>query len=136
MLRRYLVSISKGISTLLSQTPGSTRAYITQILVAFFISGMIHSFGDAMASRTFVGTSMAFFMLQPVAIALETIFQQCTSHILRDWATFRRLFGYLWVIMWFSAFTPGIIRWCLALGLNEIDVLPFSVVEIIVRYIR
>lgn len=97
MLRRLLTAHGKYIAhNILRLTPSSKSSVYVQVIVAFFLSGLIHT-----RSRSESG-GLQFFLLQSVAIISEdVVFSMAKSmkidgHLRSVW-----WLGYLWVWFWF-----------------------------------
>ncbi|KAG6908488.1 hypothetical protein DXG01_004422 [Tephrocybe rancida] len=70
---QYLTPFGKSTSKILGLKPGSRLSSLTQLLVAFLISGAMHAFGDAMVGWDHLGSSVPFFLLQVLAIVAEEL---------------------------------------------------------------
>lgn len=93
---------------------GTNLSSYTQIYVAFFLSGLLHSSGDFMIERRMVSRSFKFFLLQAVAITFEDFVIYTAKRLLRrggfelkpgkaggSWAgAVARVIGYCWVVLW------------------------------------
>lgn len=89
-----------------------------QLYTAFAISALIHTAGEySMLGYWTHRHALRFFLLQPVAITLETIVIGQTSKSSVRWPL--RFIGYLWVIMWFVYLVPGWIDPLLRGGLAQ-----------------
>ena len=128
-----VAGIGKLVANKLLRFPrGSNRSSYTQLYVAFFLSGLIHSSGDFMLEKRVLSCSFKFFLLQAVAITFEDFIVYMAKRLLRregielvpgrideSWVEVTvRVIGYCWVTLWF----------CLALPiwLDELDALGFS----------
>lgn len=60
-------------------TPKSDASAYTELLVAFFVSGVLHVGGDHMALRRFPTYTIPFFMTQAMGIVIETLFIRFTK---------------------------------------------------------
>ena len=89
---------------LLKLKRGTGLSAYVQAVTAFFVSAIVHMAGDHSIHNTY-GPTLRFFLLQPVAIAFESV-------IIRVFWSFRfdsriwRPVGYIWVYMWFSWCAP------------------------------
>ena len=93
---------------------GTNRSSYTQLYVAFFLSGLLHSSGDFMIEKRMVSRSIKFFLLQAVAITFEDLIIHLAERSLRrgeielklgkvgeSWAgAVVRVIGYCWVTLW------------------------------------
>jgi len=136
MLRRFIVSVGKSVSVWTECEKGSWRSAYTQLYVGFFVSGIMHSFGDVMVGRQYMGSSIPFFMTQAVAITLEDSVIQITNslgvHIPR-WL--QRLIGYAWVVCWLTMSIPWYVDWAVRAGLGAYELLPLSPIRHISKYL-
>ncbi|KAG7087168.1 hypothetical protein E1B28_013148 [Marasmius oreades] len=102
---------------------GSFMNRLIQTLVAFFLSGVMHQTGEYMVAREHGhgwwnegGGSFRFFMLQPLAIVLEhCLLGGKVSKPSIGW----RIFGYLWVLLWFSLTVPVWLNGAVRVGLMD-----------------
>ena len=112
--------LGKLVAKKLKLPRGSNRSSYTQLYVAFFLSGIIHSSGDFMLEKRMVYRSFKFFLLQAVAITFEDFFIYISKRLLRrggvelkpgrideSWAeVVVRAVGYCWVTLWFCLTLP------------------------------
>lgn len=105
---------------LLKFPQGTNRSSYTQLYVAFFLSGVIHSSGELMFERRLVSRSFKFFLLQAVAITFEDLVIYAAKPLLlrrgighnpgkadESWAeAVLRGGGYCWVTLWFCLTLP------------------------------
>jgi Sec-independent protein secretion pathway component TatC len=66
------------------------------------------------------GGSFAFFMLQPLGIAFETVITNvfCRVGIQMHWRI-SRMVGFVWVLLWFSYTVPILVGPLLTVGFSE-----------------
>ena len=99
---------------LLKLPRGSNRSSYTQLYIAFFLSGIIHSSADFMLEKRMVYRSFTFFLLQAVAITFEDFVIYTAKRLLRrGGAELKpgveiavRVIGYCWVTLWFCSTLP------------------------------
>lgn len=93
--------------------------------------------GDAMVGFQYLGASLPFFLVQPVAITVE----DAVIGIARrrgmgkdGWSSMAaRWIGYVWVFGWFSVSTCWYIDWAVFAGLGHEELLPASPVRYMLR---
>ena len=99
---------------------GTNRSSYTQLYVAFFLSGVIHTAGDFMFEKRMVYYSFKFFLLQAVAITFEGLVICIAKGLLRQrgiefkpersdgsfGGAVLRVVGYCWVTLWFCLTLP------------------------------
>jgi hypothetical protein len=114
---------------------GSNRSSYTQLYIAFFLSGVIHSSGDFMLENRMVYQSFKFFLLQAVVITFEDLVIRAAKRMLlwggielkpgrvdECWAeVVVRFAGYLWVILWFCLSLPIWTDEASVTGVNSVD---------------
>ena len=119
---------------------GSNLSSYTQLYIAFFLSGLIHCFGDFMFERRVAYHSLKFFLLQAVAITFEDFVIYLAKCLLHQggvelkpgkddesWAEATvRVIGYCWVILWFCLSLPVFVDEPSTLGFNSGDVKPIT----------
>lgn len=91
----------------LNLRPGTSFSAYTQLVIAFFVSALIHIGGDYSVHRSYAigGPTLRFFLLQPVAILCE----ETARHIMRPQKHHARIWkavGYIWVLLWFTWSAP------------------------------
>jgi len=108
---QFLAPLGKAMSTVLGFKPGTLGSSYTQLYVAFFLSGLVHTGGDIVLSfhnpaapRSFF--SMPFFLLQAFAITVEDILIWMARRMGVKGSVWTRAVGYAWVTVWFG--------WCLS----------------------
>ncbi|KAJ4473030.1 hypothetical protein J3R30DRAFT_3708120 [Lentinula aciculospora] len=128
----------------------SIPAALIQLYTAFFISGSMHSLGDYMIGREYIGVSFWFFFLQPFAITFEELVKLAVQRLeLYDHCeegtgtlharvlltvnatsavgvTVRRMIGYAWVVWWLTATAPLLIDPAMQAGLDREPMFPRS----------
>ena len=114
---------------------GSNRSSYTQLYVAFFLSGVIHSSGEYMFEKRLVSRSFNFFFLQALAITFEDFAIYTTKRLLlRGGIELKsgkpdqsrveavlRVVGYCWVTLWFCFSVPVWLDENSAVGFNNTD---------------
>jgi len=117
---------------LLKLPRGSNRSSYTQLYIAFFLSGIIHTSADFMLEKQLVSRSFKFFLLQAVAITFEDFIIYIAKRLLcrggsklepgrvnESWVeTAVRVIGYCWVTLWFC--------WTLPIWLDEPNSIGFG----------
>ncbi|KII94134.1 hypothetical protein PLICRDRAFT_99876 [Plicaturopsis crispa FD-325 SS-3] len=132
ILRRFTASMGKATSRALAFPPRTIPSALTQLYVAFAVSALLHTAGDAMVGRAYTGRSLPFFLAQAGAITLEAVVAWAWAVIVggagpkRD-ATgpkrWHRAVGYVWVCAWF-AYTAPSFAWPVSAGLGPPDLIP------------
>ncbi|KAG7448101.1 uncharacterized protein BT62DRAFT_753427 [Guyanagaster necrorhizus] len=127
MLRRYASSIGKFVSQAAGFKRGSFGSSYMQLIMGFCVSGLMHIFGDAMVEWRYLGSSLSFFLAQPVAIVTEDavigIFRRADMKL---HPLVCRSIGYAWVFAWLNMSFPWYIDWALRAGLGRGDLLPVT----------
>ncbi|KAG5735390.1 hypothetical protein E4T56_gene11107 [Termitomyces sp. T112] len=132
-LSRYCSTLGKVAALSSGGCPGSFFSSQIQVWVAFTISGIIHSFGDLMIGPQFTGRSIPFFLMNAAAITFEdSIFAVTRKMGLAGQTRISRVIGYTWVLMWFNYSLPTFYTWTLEAGLGKDEMLPFSLVRLLV----
>ncbi|KAG5714972.1 hypothetical protein E4T56_gene5371 [Termitomyces sp. T112] len=127
MMRRYLSEIGKTVTQFVGFKKGSLFSSYTQLLVGFIVSGMMHSFGDAMVGWKHLGASFPFFVVQVLGIIAEDTVIGIASRLgKRPPKEISRTLGYVWVFSWSMISFPLYIDWAVAAGLGSCKILPFS----------
>ncbi|KAI0672444.1 membrane bound O-acyl transferase family-domain-containing protein [Trametes maxima] len=120
------------VSTLGLRKGGTSSAYV-QLYLAFFLSGLIHVYGDIMVGTQHTGKSIPFFMLQALVITFEdgviAVARRVTGSGERGPTLTMRLLGYAWVLVWFSVSLRAQLEWMVPLGVAGPEWLPFSLVR-------
>ncbi|KAH7874291.1 membrane bound O-acyl transferase family-domain-containing protein [Lentinula edodes] len=151
-IRRFCVSPGRKLAKMLGVAPKSLTAASIQLYVAFFVSALLHSLGDYMVGRDYVGISFQFFCLQPLAITFAELVKiaalrlglknnlskpstlpvrVCTPANAR--ATVKRVFGYMWVVWWFTTTAPFLIDPAMQAGLHRDLIFPRSPIRSVVK---
>jgi len=114
MMRRFLVPLGQATSSALGFKPGSRGSSYTQLYVAFFLSGLIHTGGDIVlasststASRSFF--SMPFFLSQAFIITFEDMVIWIAGRLEVKDNVWTRILGYVWVAAWFGWCVSGLV---------------------------
>jgi len=119
---------------------GTNLSSYTQLYVAFFLSGLLHSSGDFVFEKRVVSRSFKFFFLQAIAITFEDLVIYITKSFLRRSGTGRkqgkadesrtgvvvRVIGYCWVTLWLCFTLPIWQDELSALGFSSTDRKPIS----------
>ena len=114
---------------------GTNRSSYTQLYVAFFLSGMIHSSGDFVVEKRMVYRSFKFFLIQAVIITFEDFVIYIAKRTLRRWGielkpgkpdgswerAVVRVIGYCWVTLWASLTFPIFLDGLNATGWGSAD---------------
>ena len=114
---------------------GTNLSSYTQVYVAFFLSGLLHSSGDFMIEKRMVSRSFKFFLLQAVAITFEDFVIYIAERLLRragielrrgkaddSWAgAIGRAIGYCWVTLWVCSTLPVWLDGLNAAGWGSVD---------------
>ncbi|KAJ3742399.1 membrane bound O-acyl transferase family-domain-containing protein [Lentinula detonsa] len=72
-IRRFCISPGTKLAKALGVMPKSLTAVFIKLYTTFFVSALMHSLGDYMVGREYVGVSFGFFFLQPFAIMFEEV---------------------------------------------------------------
>lgn len=120
---RYLISscahqllspLGKAISTTIGFKRGTLGSSYTQLYVAFFLSGLIHTAGDVVLSHTSTASrpffSMQFFLLQAFVITIEDTLIWIAQRQGVKGSVWTRVLGYVWVVTWFGWCVSGFVR--------------------------
>ncbi|KAJ3825508.1 membrane bound O-acyl transferase family-domain-containing protein [Lentinula raphanica] len=138
MLRGRCTAIGRTAAKYLGAPPGSASSYSIQLLAAFLVSGIMHSFGDYSARLKYPGITLPFYMLQPFAIMLEELFFLGLVYIKVDKKIYslptpvKRCFGYFWTLMWLTYSSSWYIDPVVQAGSGRDEILPISVI----RYVQ
>lgn len=110
---------------------GSLLSRMSRLLLAFFISGLLHVLTDVgLGVRSDESGAVLFFCLQPLGIMIEEVAQPYGTSL----PTFlRRIIGYAWVIAFMSWSVPVWSYPHLRLGMNAADMVPVHVVAPLIR---
>ncbi|KAL1747000.1 membrane bound O-acyl transferase family-domain-containing protein [Schizophyllum fasciatum] len=131
-MRRFISSISKTTARLLGARPGTFASSYIQLYAGFFVSVLVHAFGDLNINNRF-GTSFVFFMGQAVIITVEDfVIALARKAGVRASAATRTL-GRLYVLAWLCVSLPVLTDPILSSGRPLVASLPFSVVEALWR---
>ena len=104
----------------------------TQVWTAFFLSAIIHSFGDTMMGRRFFGRSFPFFLSNALAITLEdaviALGKAQGIGMRADGSPTRaaKIVGYVWVVLCVRFTAPFYVDWMFESGVTNAPVLPYS----------
>lgn len=110
-LRRGLKAIATSLNTSLSIPRSSSLYRVSMLLCVFFISACIHQLSDlAIGIPQSESNGFYFFMMQPLAIIFEDVFEnfyfryvRSAGQGLRSW---EYAVCYVWVALYFTAFAP------------------------------
>ncbi|KAJ3830664.1 membrane bound O-acyl transferase family-domain-containing protein [Lentinula raphanica] len=134
MIRRYVTPIGKFVCRQLGFKPGTWLSSYTQLYVAFFISAILHCFGDAMVGPAYLGASFPFFVYQACGITFEDIMIHIFKRMgVQGTPRINKTIGYIWVAFWMTFSLPWYIDWAVNAGLGRSEVLPFSPVRYVLR---
>ncbi|KAF1848728.1 uncharacterized protein K460DRAFT_364714 [Cucurbitaria berberidis CBS 394.84] len=118
MMRKIVSQPAIRITRFIGFPKGSLGSWLSQIYISFFVSCLVHQFQMFMVTRRDMG-EFVFFMSQPVAYTLETFVRWLWIQSRgaekvpgESELRFRRLVGYLWVILWFSSSLPVYVKGC------------------------
>ncbi|KAF6763391.1 membrane bound O-acyl transferase family-domain-containing protein [Ephemerocybe angulata] len=100
MMRRFMTVHSKFVVDNTINPSNRTIRGLLKLSVAFFISSIIHFLGDYIVLQNMGSGAFKFFMLQVVAIALESTVMAFLGRSIPRWCG--RILGYVWVVCWFS----------------------------------
>lgn len=85
---------------------GTLFSRYMRIFLTFALSGVYHHVADlTIGIPSAQAGSMKFFLLQPLGILLEDLFQHLLASRIQN-ARLRRVIGYLWVLVFFAWSTP------------------------------
>ncbi|KAI1792381.1 membrane bound O-acyl transferase family-domain-containing protein [Ganoderma leucocontextum] len=141
MLRGYFSACGKAVSSALRFKKGSNASSYSQLYTAFFLSGLLHSFGDLALGEPF-SKSMPFFLANAVAITLEDGAISMARRLGVGSATktkgkegppprWVRVLGYTWVFGWFSYSLRLLIWWMVPYEVGSKTLPKFSIVQTI-----
>ncbi|KAE9395793.1 hypothetical protein BT96DRAFT_861658 [Gymnopus androsaceus JB14] len=135
LVRRFCVSPGRKLNQMLGIAPKSVPAALIQLYLAFFISGIMHSLGDLMLGREYVGASLVFFGIQPLAITFEEIVKFFLRQYVPDPIRVRTgsIVGYFWVVFWFTVTGPFLIDPAIRAGFNRDRIFPYSPVQLVAQ---
>lgn len=111
---------------------GSLLSRMSRLIIAFFISGLIHLLVDiGLGVPRGESGAVLFFCLQPLGIMTEEAVQSTVLGRLPVFA--RKVLGYLWVIAFMSWSVPVWLYPHLRLGMDAADMLPFHFVSPVIK---
>ncbi|KAG6835667.1 hypothetical protein H0H93_015926 [Arthromyces matolae] len=137
MMRRYISSVGKAVTQVAGFKKGTLLSAYTQLLVGFIVSGVMHSFGDAMVGWQYLGASFPFFVMQPFAIIAEDIIIGLARRF--DCQLPPKVcyaLGYTWVLAWSMFSFPFYIDWAVKAGLGSSELLPISPIRMVLQGLR
>lgn len=103
---QFLTGHGTAFANALRLPKGRVRTYFC-LYTAFFISGLIHYFGDFMIIQNWSGGSLIYFTSQACAITFEDAIQGLVRRSgVKVPRALSRVVGYLWVVAWFSFAIP------------------------------
>jgi len=113
---------------------GTKRSSYTQLYVAFFLSAILHFFGDLAYEKRITSRSFKFFLLHAVAITFEDLVIYTTKRLLRregkadkPWTgVVVRVIGYCWVTLWLCLAMPPWLDELNTLGFSSADRKPIA----------
>ncbi|KAI0718577.1 membrane bound O-acyl transferase family-domain-containing protein [Cerioporus squamosus] len=133
--RRHFSCWGKLVVRALRIPRGTWLSFLVQVWTAFFLSALIHSFGDVMIGKQHYIRSFPFFLSNAAAITFEhTVIALAQSFgIGREGPTRAvKLLGYAWVVLWMRFSAPMFVDWMYESGMVETHVLLFSPVKSLV----
>jgi hypothetical protein len=94
------------------------------------MSGLVHGSGDYMLQDTMKFT-FTFFILQPVAIAVEEIIMWLGRVVGLSgmWRGLWKFLGFVWVVTWCSTTSIPVFYGMIKAGLTDREALPLSIVR-------
>lgn len=150
--RQFCVYPGRKLAEMIGVAPKSLIAASIQIYVAFFVSALMHSLGDYMVGRDYVGISFRFFCLQPFAITFEELVKITALRLglknklskpstlpargstsANASATVKRVVGYMWVVWWFTTTAPFLIDPAMQAGFHRELIFPRSPIRSVVN---
>ncbi|KAJ3715557.1 membrane bound O-acyl transferase family-domain-containing protein [Lentinula guzmanii] len=157
-IRRFCISPGTKLAKALGVMPKSLTAVFIKLYTTFFVSALMHSLGDYMVGREYVGVSFGFFFLQPFAIMFEEVVKVIIRRLGLDasstcqlsehehskdqdldgeslWSLrtgFIKAIGYAWVAFWLSATAPLLIDPAMRAGFDREPIIPRSPTRFIV----
>lgn len=135
--RQYLSAIGKSVVQFFGFEKGSLLSSYTQLLIGFSVSGMMHSFGDAMVGWNYLGASFPFFVVQVLAIMAEDIVIGTASRLgIKPSTIVSRSIGYAWVFAWSMISFPLYIDWAVRAGLASCELLPISPIRTVLHLFK
>ncbi|RDX42847.1 hypothetical protein OH76DRAFT_1458595 [Lentinus brumalis] len=129
MLRRHFSYSGKLVVRALRIPRGTRLSLLVQVWTAFLLSALIHSFGDVMVGKRYIGRSVPFFLSNAAAVTFEqTLIALAKSIGIAGEESTRamKLLGYAWVVLWVRLSAPMYVDWMFESGVVESPVLPFS----------
>ncbi|KAJ7480335.1 hypothetical protein B0H11DRAFT_2233463 [Mycena galericulata] len=108
LLRRSLCAHGQFVSgTLMRLSPGSTASSCVQLVVAFLLSGLVHSLGETPPLGLERSGSLIFFGIQPAGIACEMLAARLSRRVgLSLPRSASKVLGCAWVLAWFTLTLP------------------------------
>lgn len=112
ILKWFLAPFGKAASSALGLKRGTPGSLFTQVYVAFFFSGLLHTGGDIVLSGSATSAvsrplfSMPFFMWQALAITLEDVVIRIATRLGVKYSVWTRVLGFVWVVAWFGWCVP------------------------------
>ncbi|OAX35914.1 hypothetical protein K503DRAFT_773019 [Rhizopogon vinicolor AM-OR11-026] len=115
MLRRFVGPLGQATSSALGFKHGTLGSSYTQLYIAFFLSGLMHTGGDiVLFSQTSAASwsffSMPIFISQAFAITLEDMFIGIAGRLNVKGNLWTRALGYVWVAAWFGWCVPKFVE--------------------------
>jgi len=119
LYRRIFASHSNYIANLLHLPPKNKITSYFKLFLSFFISGLIHCAGDYGYLQQYSSAALRYFFFHACAIMIEdgVIGLGKRAGLRRNWGW--KIFGYLWVVLWFSIVLPDWIDFKLFHGLSS-----------------
>ncbi|KAK2008697.1 hypothetical protein LZ32DRAFT_621227 [Colletotrichum eremochloae] len=106
--RKWLTSHADAISDKVFHIPRRTKMSVyTRLWLVFLLSGICHVSSDLGMGMSFSEAgSLSTFLLQPVGIILEDLFQGSLGKIIRLPTAAKRVLGFTWVLAFLSYSSP------------------------------
>ena len=130
ILEQCFTVLGKKLNDALGLQKGSTASSYVKLYAAFALSGFIHTGGDLMVgARGYLGTSMAFFLVNALAITFEDGVIAIGRRLGFDGPTkWTKRLGYAWVFVWFYIAAPLHVGVMARLpGVLAEELIPFSI---------
>ena len=122
-LCQFLAPLGKAASTAFGFKHGTLGSSYTQLYVAFFLSGIVHTGGDiALSPHSSAASqslfSMPFFLSQALIITLEDMVIWIAGRLGVKTNTWTRILGYVWVVAWFGWCVPEMVKHAIWAGVG------------------
>ncbi|KAF9067473.1 membrane bound O-acyl transferase family-domain-containing protein [Rhodocollybia butyracea] len=144
-VRRLCVSPGHKLTQILRIPSKTLPAAYIQLYATFIISATVHSLGDYMVGRQYLGASIPFFLVQPIGITIEEVFKYLVRRYTRSGAhsatsksepsSTARVLGYIWVLWWFTVTGPLLLDPGVHAGFSQERMFPFSPVSYVLAFL-